>query len=158
MDNVKDCRKGVAYVVGKGVDIVSPYIPLFDIATKLIKEIIDVYDATQYNKNTCERLVERVIDAQGAIEKLRRTKKFNKEKSGDQNFYNTFQRFTIILEKIKGFEEELSKMGNFRKKIEAVLIKETFISLTDEFDTTMRDLTLVCWLIMKHREKKTWKV
>ncbi|CAG8477807.1 307_t:CDS:2, partial [Cetraspora pellucida] len=59
MDNVKDYSKGVAYAVGKGVDIVSPYIPLFDIAVKLIKEIIDIYDATQFNRNTCERLMER---------------------------------------------------------------------------------------------------
>ncbi|CAG8512342.1 44296_t:CDS:2 [Gigaspora margarita] len=139
-DTIKDYGKGAAYMTGKVIDAVAPYIPLFDVATKLIKEIIDLHDAAQYNKNTCARLMERVIDAQGAIEKLKRTKKINEERFRDQNFYNTFQRFTNILTKIKVFEEELSKMGNFRKTVEASMIKEKFINLTTEFDSTMRDL------------------
>ncbi|CAG8680790.1 19618_t:CDS:2 [Dentiscutata erythropus] len=139
-ETFKDYGKGTYHFAGKVVDAVAPYIPLFDIATKLIKEIIDLHDAAQYNKNTCARLMERVIDARGAIEKLQRTKKSNEEKFKDQNFYNTFQRFTNTLTKIKAFEEELSKMGNFRKTFEASLIKDKFISLTSEFDTAMRDL------------------
>ncbi|CAG8442822.1 443_t:CDS:2, partial [Cetraspora pellucida] len=54
--------KGTAYMAGRFIDAVAPYIPLFDVATKLIKEIIDLHDAAQYNKNTCARLMERLIN------------------------------------------------------------------------------------------------
>ncbi|CAG8518019.1 1523_t:CDS:2 [Racocetra fulgida] len=139
-NTLKDYGKGAGYMTGKFNDAVAPYIPLFDDAKRLINNIIDLHDAAQYNKNTCARLMERVIDASGAIEKLKRTKKINEKKFNDQNFYNTFQRFTNTLIKIKAFEEELSKMGNFRKTFEASIIKEKFISLTGEFDAIMRDL------------------
>ncbi|CAG8492772.1 5937_t:CDS:2, partial [Cetraspora pellucida] len=141
-------------MTGKFIDAVAPYIPLFDVATKLIKEIIELHDAAQYNRNTCARLMERVIDANGAIEKLKRTKKINEKKFNDQNFYNTFQRFTNTLTKIKIFEEELSKMGNFRKTFEASIIKEKFVSLTGEFDSTMKDLNFIMTIDNEEQRKK----
>ncbi|CAG8737122.1 5246_t:CDS:2, partial [Racocetra fulgida] len=160
-DTAKDFNneygKGAAYMTGKFIDAVAPYIPLFDAATKLIKEIIDLHDAAQYNKNTCARLMERVIDANGAIEKLKRTKKINEKKFNDQNFYNTFQRFTNILIKIKAFEEDLAKMGNFRKTFEASMIKEKFIALTGEFDATMRDLNFSMMIDNEEQRKKDFE-
>ncbi|CAG8439129.1 9224_t:CDS:2, partial [Dentiscutata heterogama] len=156
-DTLKDYGKGTLYISGKVIDAVAPYIPLFDIATKLIKEIIDLHDAAQFNKNTCARLMERVIDARGAIEKLQRTKKINEEKFKDQNFYNTFQRFANTLVKIKVFEEELLKMGNLRKTFEASLIKEKFMNLTSEFDTAMRDLNFSMMIDNEAQRKRDFE-
>ncbi|CAG8437804.1 9685_t:CDS:2, partial [Scutellospora calospora] len=158
MDHAKEYSQGTVYMAGKKVvDVVAPYIPLFDIAVKLIKEIIELHDAAQYNKNICARLMVRVIDAQGEIEKLKRTKKLNESKFKDQNYYNTFQRFNISLTKIKTFEEELSKMVNFRKTVEASLIKEKFMSLTDEFDTAMRDLSFSMMINNEEQRKEDFR-
>ncbi|CAG8512816.1 28476_t:CDS:10, partial [Gigaspora margarita] len=156
-DTVKDYGKGAVYMTDKVVNVVAPYIPLFDVATKLIKEIIDLHDAAQYNKNTCARLMERAIDAQGSIERLKRTKKINEERFKDQNFYNSFQRFTNILAKIKLFEEELSKIGNFKKIVEASLVKEKFINLTTEFDSTMSDLKFSIMVDNKAQRKRDFE-
>ncbi|CAG8437797.1 9683_t:CDS:2 [Scutellospora calospora] len=151
-NNNMDSAKGACNIAGRVIDIVAPYIPLFDIATKLIKEIIDIHDAAQYNKHICARLMDRVIDAQGAIEKLKRTKKINEEKFKDERFYKTFQRFTNILDDIKEFEIKLSKMGSFKKNIEANLIRDKFINLTKEFDSTMNDLSFS--LMIENEEKR----
>ncbi|CAG8437793.1 9682_t:CDS:1 [Scutellospora calospora] len=152
-----DAVKGAGDIAIKVVDIVAPYIPLFDIATKLIKEIIEIHDAAQYNKHICARLMERVIDARGAIEKLTRTKQHNEKKFKDKKFYNTFQKFTNILEEIKGFEDKLSKMGNFKKTLEANLIKQRFMNLTEEFDTTMKDLSFSMMIDYEEQRKEDFK-
>ncbi|CAG8609797.1 14210_t:CDS:10 [Gigaspora margarita] len=110
-DIINDYGEGTFYKV---IDVVAPYILLFDIAMKLIKEILELHYMAQYNKNISARLMERVLDA---------------------------QRFMNTLVKIKRFNEELSNKGNFRKIIEANLIKDRFISLTDEFDAAMKDLS-----------------
>ncbi|CAG8625331.1 5177_t:CDS:1, partial [Racocetra fulgida] len=133
---VIDTAKNVAKIA----DAASSFIPVLDAIAKLINEIVSIYEKSEFNKNMCSRLVDRVIMAECEIKRLRLIKKQYEGKFQEQEYYNSLQKFKATLEKIKRFVDEFSNMKSINKTFRASDIKEKFVSLADEFDTAMRHL------------------
>src|SRR5688572_25486432 len=65
------------------VNVVSKFIPLLAVVTTTIGEIIETYQAAEYNKKICGALMDRVQIAEGVIKTLRKRKQEN-----ENNFHN----------------------------------------------------------------------
>ncbi|CAG8543249.1 32951_t:CDS:2, partial [Racocetra persica] len=63
-----------AIKIAKIADTVSSFLPVLDAIAKLINEIVGIYEKSEFNKNMCSRLVDRVIMAECEIKRLRLTK------------------------------------------------------------------------------------
>ena len=83
-------------------------------------------------KKICNLLLDRARLAEIAIDSLIRKRKENEQNFKDQVWYDAFSRFVDVLDKLKDFAKEISKL----KKS----IKERFDELTKEFDDIMYDL------------------
>ncbi|CAG8798192.1 16404_t:CDS:2, partial [Racocetra fulgida] len=108
--------------VAKIAEAASSFIPVLDAISKLIKEIVGIYEKSEFNKNMCSRLVDRVLMAEYEIKRLKLIKKRYEGKFKEQEYYDSLQKFITTLEKIKRF------------------IKEKFESLAQEFDNSMKHL------------------
>nr|CAG8600716.1 14495_t:CDS:2 [Entrophospora candida] len=120
---------GAVDIIG---DIVKPFVPLIDIVTVLVEEIIKVYENAQYNKKNCNAFLDCVEAAQSSIKALQQ----KKEHIIDEIYYKNFMHFTEVLKKVKDFIE----LHGYRKFINANNVKENFESLVKEIDTVMQDL------------------
>ncbi|GBC03166.1 hypothetical protein RclHR1_00500014 [Rhizophagus clarus] len=132
------------------VNTISPYVSLIETASGLIKIILDICQAAEYNKNICRALAERVGLTLGSLELL----KLRKEKElRDEVFYDAFNKFIYVLEKIKKFIDDISKIHGFRRYAKALSVKEKFIKLTEEYDTSMKDLNFTLLVANEERRK-----
>ncbi|GBB91009.1 hypothetical protein RclHR1_01810012 [Rhizophagus clarus] len=117
------------------------FVPLVQAAANLIKKIIEICEAADYNQNICDTLVVRVKITSAAMESLHRRKKKRKELDlPDEVFHDAFHRFIYILEEIKEFTTNISKIHGFKKYTKALSVKDKFISLTEKYDKAMIDL------------------
>ncbi|CAG8840897.1 8563_t:CDS:1, partial [Racocetra persica] len=135
-ETIKDTLKNVAKIA----DAASSFLPVLDAIAKLINEIVGIYEKSEFNKNMCSRLVDRVLMAECEIKRLKLIKKQYEGKFQEQEYYDTLQKFKTTLEKIKRFVDEFSNMKSINKTFRATDIKEKFESLAEEFDTAMRHL------------------
>ncbi|CAG8552488.1 13294_t:CDS:2, partial [Gigaspora margarita] len=126
--------------VAKVTNAVSSFVPVLDFISKLINEIVSIYEKSEFSKNMCSRLVDRVLMAELEVKRLKLIKKQYEGKLCDQEYYDSLQKFKTTLEKIKRFVDEFSNMKSINKTFRATEIKDRFDSLADEFDTRMRDL------------------
>ncbi|CAB4373870.1 unnamed protein product [Rhizophagus irregularis] len=136
--------------VGGVVSAIDPYVTLIETASGLIKLIIEICQAAEYNKKICRALAERVGITVGALEllKLRQEKELR-----DEVYYDAFNKFIYILEKIKNYIDEISNIQGFRRYAKAIFVKEKFMKLTEEYDTTMKDLNFTLVIANEERRK-----
>ncbi|CAG8770221.1 1199_t:CDS:2, partial [Racocetra fulgida] len=105
-------------------------------------EIIMIYENADHNKVMCRSLVDRVDAAYTSIRSLLRRQEENEEKFRDQSFYDAFYRFVTILELIKGFIHDISKISRLRKFLDAKAINDKFDSIILDLDQGIQDLNL----------------
>ncbi|CAG8649536.1 970_t:CDS:2 [Ambispora leptoticha] len=134
--------QGILESIGTAGEAVKPFIPLLGAITIVIDEIIKVYEAAQYNKKICNALMDRVEAAQIAVKALQRRQKENEKKFRNQAYYESFNRFLQVLEKIKKFIKDVSQLKGFRKFSQANSVKDRFNDLITEFDQVVSDLNL----------------
>lgn len=116
----------VIKIVDGVLNAIDPYVTLIETASGLIKAIIEVCQAAEYNKKICRALAERVGITVGALEllKLRQEKELR-----DEVYYDAFNKFIYILEKIKNYIDEISNIQGFRRYAKAIFVKEKFMRL-----------------------------
>ncbi|RGB43082.1 kinase-like domain-containing protein [Rhizophagus diaphanus] len=115
--------------------------------------IVDIYEMAEYNKNICNVLIERVELTRVSIELLQ-IRKLKKEKElRNESYYNAFCKFIYVLEKIKEYVEDISKIHFYRKYSKANSVKEKFIKLTEEYDNIMKDLHFTMAVDSEERRK-----
>ncbi|CAG8715082.1 21651_t:CDS:2 [Gigaspora margarita] len=131
---------GVIKTVGAVSTAISNYVPLISSITNLIIEIISINETAQYNKKICSALLDRADIAHAAMKSLNRRKQENEENFKRQDYYNAFKRFETVLQKIRDFAADITNLQGYRKFVMATEVKDTFIKLTSEFDTAMKDL------------------
>ncbi|CAB4441873.1 unnamed protein product [Rhizophagus irregularis] len=129
---------------------VGSYMPLVEIASGLIKAIVEVYRAAEYNKKICRALAERVGITVAPLELL---KIRHENELRDEVFYSAFYKFIYVLENIKEYINEVSKIHGFRKYAKAIVVKEKFEKLTEDYDTAMKDLNFTLVIANEERRK-----
>ncbi|KAF0543501.1 kinase-like protein [Gigaspora margarita] len=139
--------------VAKVTNAVSSFVPVLDFISKLINEIVSIYEKSEFSKNMCSRLVDRVLMAELEVKRLKLIKKQYEGKLCDQEYYDSLQKFKTTLEKIKRFVDEFSNMKSINKTFRATEIKDRFDSLADEFDTRMRDLNFTITIDFEMQRK-----
>ena len=103
--------------------------------TELSDEIDEIYKKAQYNKKTCETMLERVQIANTVVKNL---KIRNLEFFSKKNFIN-FRNLVTVISEIRQFLVEISQSkGSYRKYVQAKDVQEKFSSLNDEFETAIR--------------------
>ncbi|CAB4373871.1 unnamed protein product [Rhizophagus irregularis] len=134
-------------------DVMTPYNPLIQTATNLIKNIVDIYEMAEYNKKICNVLIERVELTRVSIELLQIRKLKREKELRNESYYNAFCKFIYVLEKIKEYAKDISKIHVFRKYAKANSVKEKFIKLTEEYDNIMKDLHFTMAIDSEERRK-----
>ncbi|CAG8713443.1 2818_t:CDS:2 [Rhizophagus irregularis] len=127
---------------GDIAEAVTPFLPLVGLVGTLTEEIVEAYDNVQYNKKTCSALVNRVEAAEFSIKALMRQKEENLKNFKDQNYYQTFVRFTNCLKQIKKLFEDISQLPKFKKFVSSADIRERFEENIKEFNNYFNDLNL----------------
>ncbi|CAG8607231.1 22305_t:CDS:2 [Rhizophagus irregularis] len=103
--------------------------------SKLHNEIDEIYKTAQYNRKTCEAMLERVKIADTAVNNL---KIRNLEFFSKKNFIN-FRNLVTVIGEIRQFLAEISQLkGSYRKYVRAKDVQEKFSNLNDEFETAIR--------------------
>jgi serine/threonine protein kinase len=142
--------KDTQFTVGNALDALVSYTSLIEIASDLIKTILDVYQAAEYNKNICRALADRVGITIGPLWLLR----FRLEnKLCDGAYYDAFYKFIYTLENIKVYVNDISKIHGFRKYSKAISVKQKFEKLTEEYDAAMKDLNFTLVIANEERRK-----
>jgi N-glycosylase/DNA lyase len=106
--------------------------PLIEEVKKLYNEIVKIHETAQYNRKTCETMLERVRIANTDVEKL---KIRNLEFFSKKNF-NNFRNLVTVIFEMRHFLADISKGS--KKYVQAEDIKEKFSNLIDEFETAIR--------------------
>ncbi|CAG8532311.1 5460_t:CDS:2 [Acaulospora morrowiae] len=127
-------------VVSTVGDAVSPFLPAISTICTLIEQIVQIYENAQCYKKVCNTLVDRALMAELAISGLLRRKKENEENFRKQGFYIAFEKFAVVMEKIRDFAIDVSQISGVRKYVEANSVQERFKLLTSEFEECMKDL------------------
>jgi serine/threonine protein kinase len=130
-------------------DAVGSFMPLLDLASGLIKAVVEVYRTAEYNKKICRALAERVGITTAPLELLRIR---HENESRDEAFYAAFYKFIYALENIKEYIDDISKIRGFRKYAKAISVKQKFEKLTEEYDTAMKDLNFT--LVIANEERR----
>ncbi|CAG8819347.1 6575_t:CDS:2, partial [Gigaspora rosea] len=55
--------------VAKVTNAVSSFVPVLDFISKLINEIVSIYEKSEFSKNMCSRLVDRVLMAESEVKR-----------------------------------------------------------------------------------------
>ncbi|CAB5385903.1 kinase-like protein [Rhizophagus irregularis] len=122
-------------------DVTGSFMPLIQAATFLVKKIIEIGEAADYNQNICDVLVYRMKMTSAAMESLQRRKQKRKDSQlSDEVFHDAFHKFIYVLDEIKEFTTNISKLHGFKKYKKAISVKEKFIKLIDDYDKAMTDL------------------
>ncbi|POG60496.1 kinase-like domain-containing protein [Rhizophagus irregularis DAOM 181602=DAOM 197198] len=113
----------------------TSFLPLIGEVSKLHNEIDEIYKTAQYNRKTCEAMLERVKIADTAVNNL---KIRNLEFFSKKNFIN-FRNLVTVIGEIRQFLAEISQLkGSYRKYVRAKDVQEKFSNLNDEFETAIR--------------------
>src|SRR4051812_31990844 len=118
-------------------DILTPFIPLIGEVTKLVEDIIKLYQTAEHNKRICGSLLSRATTAQTAVNMLEIRRLENEDVFKSKEYYKNFQKLVIVIGKIKNFIEEVSQIKGLRRFLAANSIEEQFKNLTEEFDGLM---------------------
>ncbi|KAF0561872.1 serine/threonine protein kinase [Gigaspora margarita] len=100
--------------VSSAISAFAAFLPWFDAVNKVVEEILNVYDAAEYNKRTCRVLVDRVENVATAIRKLNHELETTCK---DLQFGIMISLEDRNLEE-KSLSEDVTKMTEFLKTIE----------------------------------------
>ncbi|EXX64538.1 uncharacterized protein OCT59_015882 [Rhizophagus irregularis] len=139
-------------------EAIAPFISLVRLVFTLTKEIIEAYENVQCIKRTCGTLVNRVKAAGITIKVLMREKEKYLENFRDENYYNTFLRFTNCLKQIKKLFDDVSQLHKFIKFISSASIEEKFEEIIKEFNTCSNDLNLTIYIATQNHLNNDLKI
>ncbi|CAB4412863.1 unnamed protein product [Rhizophagus irregularis] len=143
---------------GDITEAITPFLPLVELVGTLTKEIVEAYDNVQYNKKACSAIVNRVEAAEFSIKALMRQKEENLKNFKDQNYYQTFVRFTNCLKQIKKLFEDISQLPKFKKSVSSATIKERFKENIEEFNNCSNDLNLAISIALHDQLNKDLEI
>jgi hypothetical protein len=121
-------------------DSILPFIPLIAEVSRIVLDIIQIYQTAEHNKRICGSLLSRATAAETAVKNLKIRRLENESLFRSKEYYKNFQRLVIIIEKIKKFIDDISQIKGLRKFLAAYSIEKEFFDLTSEFDALMRIL------------------
>ncbi|CAG8525693.1 1671_t:CDS:2 [Diversispora eburnea] len=127
--------------VSAGGDIITPFLPLFGIVSSVVDALNIIYQNAKCNKEICSALLDRVEIAQQATNSLQRKRNENEKNFINQEYYNSWVRFTYVLKNIKNFAKDVTQQQSiFRKYMNANAVKAAFDKNIKEFEEACRDL------------------
>ncbi|CAB5366937.1 unnamed protein product [Rhizophagus irregularis] len=145
MDDVSKTNKkdDFAENLGDNVLMVIPFarfLPLINEIGNFFNEIIELVEAAEHNKRTCEILKNRVRVAELAVRDLRDKKK-DREDFFNKINYIRLQELSTIITQIKKFISEISLMKTLIKYLKEKSIEKIFKELCMEFDSCINLLS-----------------
>ncbi|RHZ81246.1 hypothetical protein Glove_122g109 [Diversispora epigaea] len=147
LDNAK-------FAITIGEAFFSHFAPLFAEVSSLVKEIMRAYETAQLNKRTCTALIDRIQSAEAAVIILKRHKKENEEQFRKKEYYDSFQRFITILQRIKSYIQKVTQLTGIRQFISSDSIKENFTFLINDFDSCVANLNLSICIANEEQRRK----
>ncbi|CAI2195872.1 10223_t:CDS:2, partial [Funneliformis geosporum] len=109
------------------------FMPLISEIANVLNEIVEIVQAAEHNKRTCEALLQRVHAAELAVFDLRIPRNDNKDFFVNNN-YLYLQNLVNVITNIKKFAKEISQMNTLMKHLKAKSVEKTFKELCKEFD------------------------
>ncbi|POG71371.1 hypothetical protein GLOIN_2v1607464, partial [Rhizophagus irregularis DAOM 181602=DAOM 197198] len=145
MDDVSKTNKkdDFAENLGDNVLMVIPFarfLPLINEIGNFFNEIIELVEAAEHNKRTCEILKNRVRVAELAVRDLRDKKK-DREDFFNKINYIRLQELSTIITQIKKFISEISLMKTLIKYLKEKSFEKIFKELCMEFDSCINLLS-----------------
>ncbi|PKY34682.1 kinase-like protein [Rhizophagus irregularis] len=145
MDDVSKTNKkdDFAENLGDNVLMVIPFarfLPLINEIGNFFNEIIELVEAAEHNKRTCEILKNRVRVAELAVRDLRDKKK-DREDFFNKINYIRLQELSTIITQIKKFISEISLMKTLIKYLKEKSVEKIFKELCMEFDSCINLLS-----------------
>ncbi|CAJ0876161.1 8324_t:CDS:2, partial [Entrophospora sp. SA101] len=154
---------GAVDIIG---DIVKPFVPLIDMVTVLIEDIMEIYKNAQYNRKICDAFIGRIKANQASIKHLQQKKKedetyhknfvhftdilrkanqasikhLQQKKKEDETYHKNFVHFTDILRKVKDFLNYVTQLHGLKNFININNVREKSELLAKEFDGVIQDL------------------
>jgi hypothetical protein len=113
------------------------FLPLIGEVSKLLKDVVDIYQTAEHNKRICGVMLDRVTIADSAVKNLKVRREENEAFFSEENFINLHKLVTVI-SKIHKFVKEISQLKGLQKYIQAQNIEKTAIDLNKEFDSTIQ--------------------
>ncbi|GET59728.1 kinase-like domain-containing protein [Rhizophagus irregularis DAOM 181602=DAOM 197198] len=111
----------------------AKFLPLINEIGNFFNETIELVEAAEHNKRTCEILKNRVHVAELAIRELREKRK-DREDFFNKINYIRLQELSTITKRIKNFISEISQMKTLIKYLKEKSIEKVFKELCGEFD------------------------
>ncbi|KAF0429942.1 kinase-like protein [Gigaspora margarita] len=121
-------------------DAITPFVPLFNMVTNLLDQMLQIYENAKCNTKICVALLDRVEIAQTAVKLLQRKYQANENNFRNQNYYHAWVRFVNVLENIRKFAKEITQLKYFQKFINANAVKDSFEKNIKEFEEVCSDL------------------
>ncbi|CAG8475916.1 4883_t:CDS:2 [Racocetra fulgida] len=121
-------------------DAVTPFVPLFNMVTSILSQMLSIYENAKCNEKICLALLDRVEIAQTAVKSLQRKYQANEKNFRDQNYYYAWVRFVNVLDNIRKFSKEVTQLTYFQKFINANAVKDAFEKNIKEFEEVCNDL------------------
>ncbi|CAB5361312.1 unnamed protein product [Rhizophagus irregularis] len=150
--NLTFAKEALQITVQAG-EAITPFIPLIGLASTTIVEIVKIYQTSQYNKRICNSLLDRARLSEIAIDQLIRRRKENEKNFKSQIWYNAFDRFVFILDKMKTFAEKVSQLQGFKVYFKAKKVSEKFNTLMNEYDNAMKDLNFTIAIVNEQQKQ-----
>ncbi|CAG8690275.1 10112_t:CDS:1, partial [Scutellospora calospora] len=139
MANPSNINFGNKFVntISTSAEAIGSYLPFLNALNALVKEINQIYENAECNKEICLIMTDRVAVAEAAIRTML-------ERNHSEDFYQKYllslKRFENNLINIKEFTNKVSKLEGYRKYLNATEIKKTYEKLIKDYDTSMNDL------------------
>ncbi|POG65397.1 hypothetical protein GLOIN_2v1861852, partial [Rhizophagus irregularis DAOM 181602=DAOM 197198] len=142
IDAASSTGAAIAEAVAAGAPIAIPFskfVPLFYEIGNIFNEIIELAQAAEHNKRTCDALLQRVYAAELAVQDLKRQRN-SKEFFNNKN-YLCLQNLVNIIVQIRKFISDISQMKSLIKYFQVKSIEKTFKELCKEFDSCVNILS-----------------
>ncbi|CAG8534909.1 20884_t:CDS:2 [Cetraspora pellucida] len=121
-------------------DAITPFVPLFNMVTNILTQMLSIYENAKCNEKICLALLDRVEIAQTAVKSLQRKYQANEKNFRDQVYYDAWIRFVNVLENIRKFSKEVTQLNYFQKFMNANAVKDAFEKNIKEFEEVCSDL------------------
>ncbi|CAG8802585.1 15704_t:CDS:2 [Gigaspora margarita] len=155
MSETQDACLGAAEIIADtATEILAVYFPIVSTISTITKRIYDTYHDAECNKQICEVLAKRVKNAEGLIDKIIKDIGGNQEKFRQRSYYLAFKHYENTLKNIEEFTEKVSKYKGFIKYFTSKVTKERLKSLTEDYDTCMRDLHFTMYVTNEQDRKE----
>ncbi|RGB38185.1 kinase-like domain-containing protein [Rhizophagus diaphanus] len=142
IDVASSTGAAIGAAVEAGAPIVVPFtkfLPLISEIGNIFNEIVELAQAAEHNKRTCDALLQRVYAADLAVLDLK-VQRNRKDFFNNKN-YLCLQNLVNIITQIRKFISDISQMKSLIKYIQAKNIEKTFKELCKEFDSCVNVLS-----------------